>query len=311
VLLALSPVLGEEDGWKQKQKEDGRVVQELKIEAPSMTEEDQYGHVMPERYRCDSCRAVMFHIVGELKKKQSKSRRMKQWEYTDTFDDTCKSGFEGYGIKLVNGENALSGPALRQDDALSPGSGAIQMGGESWNKRLGEVCRKTIYEKVGEEEVYDLFYKQHAEEADEAATVKSLVQAICYNELKDCTTGPKKPPPKAKDSEEKAEKAKKEKAKKEKAKKEKAKKEKAAKDKATAEAEAKAARTAADSGAAAAKAAAGSGDEKVDVQAFLRQLAVRHGHTSDEYLAARTPKEWEKLTVALAGRIFNGKSDEL
>merc|ERR1712039_104854 len=97
----------------------------------------------------------------------------------------------------------------------------------------------------------------------------------------------------------------------------KAKKEKAAKAKAKAktspdaEAEARSARTAVDSGASAAKAADGSGEEKVDVQAFLRKLAVHHGKASDEYLVKRTPKEWEKLTVAIAGRIFNGKSDEL
>jgi len=303
VLLALSPALGEEDGWKQKTKEDGRVVQELKIEAPAMTEEDQYGYVMPERYRCDSCRAVMFHVVADLRKKQPKSRRLKQWEYTDVFDDTCRSGFEGYGIKLVNGENALSGPALRQDDSLTPGSGAIQMGGETWNKRLGETCRKTIYEKVGEEEVYEMFYKHFKDESDEAETSKALVQEICFSELKDCHAGPK-PPPKAKDSEEKPDKAKK----KEKAKKEKTSKAKA---KASAEAENKAARKAEDSAPPAAQAATGSNGEKVGVEAFLRQLAVRHGLTSDEYLAARTPKEWEKLTVAIAGRLFNGKSDEL
>merc|ERR1712039_736508 len=46
-------------------------------------------------------------------------------------------------------------------------------------------------------------------------------------------------------------------------------------------------------------------DEVVDVQTFLRNLAVRHGLTSDEYLASRTVGEWERLTVAMAGRIFN------
>merc|ERR550525_1542826 len=84
---------------------------------------------------------------------------MKQWEYTELFDDTCKGAFEGYGIKLINGENTLSGPGLRQDDQLAPGSGAIQMGGESWSKRLGEICRKIVYEKVGEEDIYERFYR--------------------------------------------------------------------------------------------------------------------------------------------------------
>lgn len=36
--------------------------QTLKIEAPSMTEEDQYGYNMPDRYKCDACRAVVFHL---------------------------------------------------------------------------------------------------------------------------------------------------------------------------------------------------------------------------------------------------------
>merc|ERR1712186_45512 len=97
-----------------KKKEDGSVVQELKIEAPSFTEEDQYSQIMPDRYKCDSCRAVMFHLEEGLRKKQPKSRRMKQWEYTDAMDDTCRSGFEGYGVKLLNGQNTLSGPGLLQ-----------------------------------------------------------------------------------------------------------------------------------------------------------------------------------------------------
>merc|ERR1712039_483556 len=121
----------------------GKVVQELKIEAPSFTEEDQYGYIMPERYRCDSCRAVMFHLEEGLKKTHPKSRRLKQWEYTDAFDDICKGGFDGYGVKLINGENTLSGPGLKKNEAdIAPGSGAIQMGGESWSKRLGEICAK-------------------------------------------------------------------------------------------------------------------------------------------------------------------------
>merc|ERR1740121_957990 len=85
---------------------------------------------------------------------------MKEWEYTDTFDDLCRNSFEGYGIKLINGENALSGPGLPRDDKLSPGSGAIQMSSENWSKRLGEICRKIVFEKLGEEETYEKFYKQ-------------------------------------------------------------------------------------------------------------------------------------------------------
>merc|ERR1711879_64294 len=53
--------------------------------------------------------------------------------------------------------------------------------------------------------------------------------------------------------------------------------------------------------------AAGSGatDVRLDSTSFFRRLAEKHGLTSDEYLAARTERDWEKLIVAMAGRIFN------
>lgn len=49
----------------------------------------------------------------------------------------------------------------------------------------------------------------------------------------------------------------------------------------------------------------GTDEQHIDVQSFLRSLAIRHGFSSDEYLATRTVSEWEKLTVAMASRIFN------
>merc|ERR1712232_603081 len=76
----------------------------------------------------------------------------------EIFEDTCKNGFKGYGIVFRNGENVLSGPAfMEQKSELSPGMGAIQMGGESWERRLGEICRKLLFDDVGEDELYDLF----------------------------------------------------------------------------------------------------------------------------------------------------------
>lgn len=279
---------GKDPGWSEKKNSEGKVVQELKIEAPSMTEEDQYGHVMPERYRCDSCKAVMFHLDKDLRNKHPKSRRLKAWEYTDMIEAICRGGFEGYGIKLVNGENALSGPGIKNDDSLAPGMGAIQMGGETWGKRLGEICRKIVFEKVGEEEFYDMFYRKlRAEEKGDDENTPDLVEALCFKELRECSKGPK-PPPKAKEEEKKAKADKADKAAK--------KAEKAAKAKAkAAKAEEASRRT---------EEVKAPGD-KIDVQTFMRSLAVKHGLTSDEYLAPRTAAEWEKQMVGLAGRIFS------
>lgn len=278
-------------GWQEKKK-DGRVVQELKLEAPAMTEEDQYGYVMPDRYRCDSCRAIMFHLDAALRNRHPKSRRMKAWEYTDLLDDTCKTGFKGYGIKLVDGQNALSGPALK-NEALSPGSGAIQMGGENWEKRLGELCRKIVYEKVGEDEIYEAFYKKfRAEQTGEENPDGGLSEGLCRSpEVRDCgALGPKLPPPKEEAKEDK----KKKKPKTTKSDKGDKKKKPPSSKEPTSPA----------------RASADATEPRVDVQSFLRSLAVKHGLTAEEYLTARTPREWEKLTVAMAGRIFNRMSEE-
>lgn len=279
-------------GWKEKTNDEGKKVQELKIEAPAFTEEDQYGYVMPDRYRCNACKAVMFHLDANLKKKQPPSRRLKDWEYTDIFDDTCQgSGFEGYGVKLVNGENTLSGPGIKQDDQLAPGSGAIQMGGESWGKRIGEICRKIVFETVGEDEIYDRFYKSFmAKKEDDSDAAAGLNDALCMQELRHCQMGPT-PPAKPK-SDKSSSKAKSGDAKAG----TKSKGSKAAKAKTT---------TTTTTKASARHSATASSEEVVDVQTFLRGLAVRHGLTSDEYLAARSVAEWERLTVAMAGRIFN------
>lgn len=168
--------------WEHKVNEDGKSVQSLKIEAPSMTEEDQYGYNMPDQYRCDSCKAVVFHLNDALRKKQLKNRRLQEWEYHDLFDETCATGFSGYGVSLINGQNVLSGPGLKKRDDLAPGMGAIQMGGETWSKRLGELCRRFVYEKVGEDEVYDHFRSQG-----------ELSKDLCFRETRDCQLGPEPP----------------------------------------------------------------------------------------------------------------------
>jgi len=261
-------------GWEEKQNDEGKMVQQMKIEAPAMTEEDQYGYVMPDRYRCDSCKAVMFHLDADLRKKQPKSRRLQEWEYTDVFDATCGGAFGGYGIKLIDGENALAGPGLPRESKLAPGSGAIQMSSETWTKRLGELCREIVFEKLGEEEVYDKFYT--AFKAGESA---GLNNDICTKELRQCEVGPKRPAKK----EEAADKAPKKKSKAKKAKKEKSEK----------KAKAATAKAASPTPASGLK-------SKIDFKTFLSTLAESHGLSSDAYVSPRTQVEWEKLTVALA-----------
>jgi len=167
--------------WEDKVDDEGRKVQSLQIQAPSMTEEDQYGYNMPDQYRCDSCKVVAHHLSEALKLRQPKNRRLHEWEYQEIYDETCKSGLSGYGVALIDGQNALSGPALKRDN-LKPGMGAIQMGGETWEKRLGETCRKFVFDKIGEDELYEHFRTGGEVSAD-----------LCFSETRDCQVGPKAP----------------------------------------------------------------------------------------------------------------------
>merc|ERR1712046_568469 len=82
---------------------------------------------------------------------------------------------------MGNGESMLSGPAIKRDN-LEAGMGAIQMGGETWEKRLGEICRKFVYDKIGEDELYDIFRAKGELSSD-----------LCFSETRDCQLGPKAP----------------------------------------------------------------------------------------------------------------------
>merc|ERR1712194_585081 len=105
-----------------------------------------------------ACEAIMFHLDNDLKQKQgplSAGRRLKDWEYTDLFEDTCANHFDGYGLQVAEGphgyENTLTGPGLPDKEQ------GIQMGSKAWNKRLGEQCRRIVFEHVGEDEMYEEF----------------------------------------------------------------------------------------------------------------------------------------------------------
>merc|ERR1712118_644614 len=100
--------------------------------------------------------AVSFQISNKFTKKGKKN--MKSWDVMEVLDDTCKEqAFPGYGVKLIDGENALSGPGIERDESLQPGGASIQMGGESWSRRLASECKEIVYDLVGEDEVFKMY----------------------------------------------------------------------------------------------------------------------------------------------------------
>merc|ERR1712046_131213 len=267
----------------------GRMVQQMKIEAPAMTEEDQYGYNMPDKYRCDSCKAVVFHLNAALQKRQPKSRRLHEWEYNEVFEETCQDAFEGYGIKLVNGENALSGPGLKQPDNLAPGGAMIQMGGEGWKKRLSEICRKLIYDKAGEDELYDTF-KSKGE----------IPESMCWKEMGQCSVGPKAPKSKKEATEKKPEKKTPEKSgsrnNPKKAEEKDISKEQM-KIQVNADATVKPVAEPDNN-----QSIAG---DRMNLEAFMRSMAMHDALGTDDFSRSRSRQEWEKVIVAMAGKIYS------
>lgn len=137
--------------------EDGTPLQSFKIQAPTMTEEDQYGYNMPPMYKCEGCRIVLFHLnetmhiknpkdskkknevcpkgTGNQACEMKKLKKLKSWEYLDIFDNhvCAMDNYDGYGIKMLNDQkNHLSGRALMAEhEAMVDGMGSISMGSDS------------------------------------------------------------------------------------------------------------------------------------------------------------------------------------
>merc|ERR1719171_1175296 len=136
--------------------EKGQRVQQMQVMAPSLSEQDQKDARLPEQYRCDACMAVSHQISQRFAKNTKKN--LKSWDVMEILDNTCKeAAFPGYGVKLVDGENALSGPGIERDESLQPGGASIQMGGESWSRRLASECKEIVYDLVGEDEVFEMY----------------------------------------------------------------------------------------------------------------------------------------------------------
>ncbi|KAF4740694.1 marginal zone B and B1 cell-specific protein, partial [Perkinsus olseni] len=137
------------------------VMQQIKLEAPNLSQEDMYSPTLPQQYRCDACRAISYHIHESLRKDANKirARQLPEYEIIDKFDAVCKEkSFDGYGIRRGgNGENVLSGVGVNPPETLtldgrSGGGGSIQMGGQQWSRRLSAMCRQLV-EEIGEYEL--------------------------------------------------------------------------------------------------------------------------------------------------------------
>lgn len=98
---------------------EGRPLETISIQAPTMTEEDQYGFNIPDQYRCNACRASVWHLNRSLEIKfGNRKEKVKTYEIIDEVENVCQAAsFEGYGVTMRDGQNVLTGPAI---EALTP-----------------------------------------------------------------------------------------------------------------------------------------------------------------------------------------------
>merc|ERR1711959_577990 len=173
-----------------------------------------------------------------------------------------------------------------------PGGAMIQMSGENWKKRMGEICRRFIYDEVGEEELYNRFYRGG----------ELSPETLCFEVTKDCKKGEKK---ETKKSAEKKTGSSSKKTKPEKT--EKVQQEKGATKTSKKGFAASLSEGLVKKGLVKRETTKGDAGRAIDVTYFLAQLAVKHGLEPKDYTKARTTREWEKTMVRLAGRIFAGQ----
>jgi hypothetical protein len=269
-LLLLGPLFAQSSGPSEASvNEKGKMVQSMKIEAPAMTEEDHYGPNMPEQYRCDSCKAVLYHLEEALRARQPKSRRLHEWEYLEIVDETCRHGFKGYGVKKVGDANVLSGPGLKHEDNLPLGGGVIQMGGEKWEQRLGEICRKIVYEKIGEDELHEQFRKEGTLSPSLCLTTTRDCQVQKANPKTDVKSKGKNAVPNGQKIEKTSKQSVKEVAKPQDSRK---------------------------------KSAVGS--PTLDAHTFLKDFALDQNLPTDTFTKKRSRKEWEKAILQMAGQLY-------
>lgn len=247
-------------------------MQQMKVEAPVLSEEDQWGQVMPDMYRCDACKAVVYHLNQGFKKRQIKTRRMHEWEYNEVFEETCDNAFQGYGIKLIDGKNALSGPGLKQPDNIPPGGAFIQMSSKGWDNRLSDMCRSIVYDKIGEDELYEKFH-----------TNMKIPDSMCYEEMAQCGSKSKK----SKTGSKKA----------------KAKSTSAAAPEKIKDLPKSVVKY--DGSATNVNDTGPQGLDAIDADNFLQSLALEDGLHFDSYTGKRSRQEWEKLIVSMAGKIYS------
>lgn len=270
---------------------EGVSAESMTISSPSQTEEDLHGYNMPKQYRCDSCKAIVYHTNEELQRRASGRRTLKEWEYEDIFDEVCKSpAYQEYGVEDIDGQTVLSGPGLpfnKKDMSKVQGLGSVKMKGGKWRRRLEEFCKTMINDVVGASNLYQMYHEDG----------KLFDDEICYRDTRDCETEETKRVLAEMDAKKANEAAKRSKSTKEKKGK-----------------NAEKALPKVNSGlnkAHEAQTQAAGQNGQLGIEVFLQRLASKHGLAADQYTKARTQQAWQKMVMDVAGRVLQSSHSDL
>ena len=133
------------------------------LRRPDLTEEDEHSMAFPEKYRCDSCRAVSFHLhehyalAEKALPKSKQGNDLLESQVDEAHAAACLNRdfwrAARYGIKQVasgpySGQAILSGPALGRGSKAA----GIVAAGRAWPARMLHLCGTWV--DVLEDEVY-------------------------------------------------------------------------------------------------------------------------------------------------------------
>ena len=158
----------------------GEVKTEMKLQAPTLSEEDQFSSSMPKQYKCDGCVTIAYHLSAVVNQHKNKfKKRVNEEDAMDVTERACSpTTYAGYGIVLDGGKNTFSGPALPPKERPQSG-GSIMLGGEMWSNRLASRCVQLV-DDIGEVEIVEAVL--------ESGGLEALVPRLC---AKDCTKASK------------------------------------------------------------------------------------------------------------------------
>lgn len=131
------------------------------MKIPEATEEEAGSKTIPDEFKCDACKAAIYHLTLAIDNVKPKDRQVlldsggkkavqaQAAQVAEALEDACdKDTFQDYGIKHLMVEDGQSGVKKLDGPALDVEGAGSTKGGGLWPSRLAGLCARI----VGDEE---------------------------------------------------------------------------------------------------------------------------------------------------------------